>query len=106
MGTEAFAQALGKHLEQWLSLQAPMKKVTEESAETVLSALGIPARSQVVGIARQLADLEDRIEELGDRMSAWMTRMEDLLKATTHHEPSTPRRTTAKRRRRDDRKDR
>jgi hypothetical protein len=106
MGTEAFAQALGKHLDQWLSFQAPMKKATEESAEAVLSALGIPARSQVVGIARQLGDLEDRIEELGDRMSALMAKMEDLLKPIAHHEPSTPRRTTGKGKKRDDRTDR
>ena len=74
MGTEAFTQAPGKHLEQWLSLQAPMKKATEESAEAVLSTLGIPSRSQVVGIARQLVDLEDRIEGLDDRMSALMAK--------------------------------
>jgi flagellar biosynthesis chaperone FliJ len=106
MGTEAFAQALGKHLEQWLSLQEPMKKATEESAEAVLSALGIPARSQVVGISRQLDDLEDRIECLDDRMSALMAKMDDLLKTLAHHKPSTPRRTTQKGKKRDDRTDR
>lgn len=68
MGTEAFAQALGKYLEQWLALQAPVKKAAAESTEATLSALGIPSRSQVVGIARQLVDLEDRIEGLEDKL--------------------------------------
>jgi hypothetical protein len=80
-----------------------MKKVTEESAEAVLSALGIPARSQVVGIARQLEDLEDRIEGLDDRMSDLMAKMDDLIKTVAHQKPSTPRRMTGKGKRRDDR---
>ncbi len=105
MGTEAFAEALGKHMEQWLNLQAPMKKATEESAEAVISALGIPARSQVIGIARQLVDLEDRIEGLEDRMSALMTKMDDLVKALAHQEPSTPQRTAGKGKKRNDRTD-
>jgi hypothetical protein len=106
MGTEAFAQALGKHMEQWLSLQAPMKKAAEESAEAVLSAVGIPSRSQVIGIARQLVDLEDRIEGLEDRMAALLAKMDDLSKAIVRHEPSTPRRTAGKGRRPNDRTDR
>ena len=105
MGTEAFAQALGKHLEQWLSLQEPMKKATEESAEAVLSALGIPARSQVVGIARQLEDLEDRLEGLEDRMSALVAKMDDALKTLAHPKPSSSRRPAGKRKKRDDRTD-
>jgi len=96
MGTEAFAQALGKYLEQWLAFQAPVRKVVGESAEAALSALGIPSRSQVVGIARQLMDLDDRIEKLEDRMGALMTRMDDLFKALADHEEAAVRRATAK----------
>ena len=76
MGTEAFAQALGKYLDQWLSLQGPIKKVAEESTEATLQALGVPSRNQVVGIARQLVDLEDRIEGLEDRLGALLARMD------------------------------
>ena len=86
MGTETFAQSLGKYLDQWLTLQAPMKKVADESAETTLSALGIPSRSQVVGIARQVMDLDDRIERLEDRLDALMARMDDLFKSLADHE--------------------
>lgn len=96
MGTEAFAQALGKYLEQWLALQAPVRKAAAESSEAMLSALGIPSRSQVVGIARQLADLEDRIEGLEDRLGALMTRMDDLFKALGDHEEAAARRAGAK----------
>jgi hypothetical protein len=92
MGTEAFAQALGKYLDQWLTAQAPMKKVADESAEATLSTLGIPSRSQVVGVARQVMDLDDRIERLEDRLGALMTRMDDLFKALGEHEAAAARR--------------
>ncbi|MBI4561917.1 MAG: hypothetical protein HY724_07705 [Candidatus Rokubacteria bacterium] len=92
MGTEAFAQALGRHLEQWLSVQAPLRKAADQATEATLSALGIPSRSQVVGVARQLVDLEDRIERLEDQLGALMSRMDDLFKALADHEEAAARR--------------
>lgn len=96
MGTEVFAQALGKLLDQWLVAQAPLKKVTDESADATLSTLGIPSRSQMVGIARQLTDLDNRIERLEDRLAALMTRMDDLFKALGDHEEAAARRAAKK----------
>ncbi len=68
MGTEAFAQALGRYLDQWLTVQAPATRAGAEATDATLSALGIPSRSQVSQVARQLADLEDRIERLEDTL--------------------------------------
>ncbi|MBI4610461.1 MAG: hypothetical protein HY726_15800 [Candidatus Rokubacteria bacterium] len=96
MGTEAFAQALGKHLEQWLALQAPARKAAEHATEATLSALGIPSRTQVVGIARQLVDLEDRVERLEDRLGALLSRTDDLFKALADHEEAAARRAAGK----------
>lgn len=86
MGTEAFAQVLGKYLDQWLSVQGPAKKIAEESTEATLQALGVPSRRQVVGIARQLVDLEERVEGVEDRLAALLARMGDLFKALEDHE--------------------
>jgi len=96
MGTEAFAQALGKYLEQWLALQAPVKKAAGEATEATLSALGIPSRSQVMGIARQLVELEDRIERVEERLAALMTRMDDLFSALADYEEAAARRAAGK----------
>jgi hypothetical protein len=95
MGTEAFAQALGKHLDQWLAVQGPLKKTAEESIETTLGALGVPSRAQVAGIARQLIDLEDRVERLEDRLGALLGRMDDLFRALADHEEAAARRAAA-----------
>lgn len=73
MGTEAFAQALGNYLEQWLALQGPARRATAEASEAALSALGVPSRAQVTGLARQLGDIEDRLESLEDRVGELVT---------------------------------
>jgi hypothetical protein len=96
MGTEAFAQALGKSLEQWLTNQAPMRRIAEQSTEATLSTLGIPSRSQVLGIARQVIGLDDRIEGLEDRLDALMARMDDLFKALADHETAAANRAAGK----------
>ncbi len=88
MGTEAFAQALGKQLEQWLSVQGPAKKAADQATEATLSALGVPSRAQVVGIARQLEDLDDRIEGLEDRLGEVVSRVErDVADLTELFQP-------------------
>src|SRR5215467_15509065 len=45
MGTQAFAQAMGKQLETFLSAATPAKKAAEQQTEATLSALGVASRS-------------------------------------------------------------
>jgi hypothetical protein len=80
MGTEAFAQSLGKYLDQWLVSQGPAKKAGEQSMEAMLQSLGLPSRAQVTGVARQLVELEERLERLEDAIGA-------LLKQKNGKEP-------------------
>ncbi len=70
MGTEAFAEALGKTLDQFLSVQGQAKEAAEKSSKVALDTLGLPSRDQVVGLSRQLMDLEDRLEALEDKLEA------------------------------------
>jgi hypothetical protein len=46
----------------------------------------------MVGIARQVMDLDDRTERMEDRLDALMTRMDDLFKALGKHEDAAARR--------------
>jgi hypothetical protein len=68
MGTEGFAQALGRYLDQTLAAQGPLRKGMEQYTDQALRTLGLPSRSQVVGVASQLVALEERIEGLEDRL--------------------------------------
>jgi hypothetical protein len=73
MATEGFAQALGRHLDQTLAAQAPLRKGMEQYTEQALRTLGLPSRSQIVSLASQLVALEERIEGLEDRLDAIRT---------------------------------
>lgn len=92
MGTEAFAEALGKTLDQYLSVQAKARQATEQATKTAIESLGLPSREQVVGLSRQMMDLEDRIESLADQLDALGARPAAAAATTT--DPAQPRRRT------------
>jgi Poly(R)-hydroxyalkanoic acid synthase subunit (PHA_synth_III_E) len=79
MATEGFAQALGRYLDQTLAAQGPLRKGVEQYTEQAVRTLGLPSRSQVVGVASQLVSLEERIEGLEDRLDE----IKNLLGTTT-----------------------
>src|SRR6185503_17325205 len=62
MGTEAFAKNLGQYLDQWLAAYGPMKEASAQAGEQMLQNLGLPSRAQVTGVAKQIVELEERLE--------------------------------------------
>jgi hypothetical protein len=81
MSTETFAQAMGKQLESFLGVAGPAKKAAEQQIESALSALGVPSRGQVVGLASQLIQLEDKVEGLEDRLDTILKQLGELSSA-------------------------
>jgi hypothetical protein len=75
MGTEQFAKMMGQSLDQMLVTAAPAKKVVDQQIEQALQALNLPSRSQLTGIAKQLVELEDRIDRLEDSINAKLRRL-------------------------------
>jgi hypothetical protein len=88
MGTEAFAQAMGKQLESFLTVAGPVKKAAEQHVEATLAGLGMPSRSQVVGLAWQLVQLEEKVEGLEDRLDSILKRLEELAASGGRREPA------------------
>ena len=70
MGTEAFAQMMGRSLDQWLTVQGPARKAAEQSLESALGALNLPSRAQVTALAKQLVELDERLERIEDAIDA------------------------------------
>lgn len=93
MGTDAFAQSLGKTLDQFLVASAPMKKAADQSIESGLQALNLPSRTQLTGVAKQIVQLEERIEGLEDALGAIMRRLDEIARAV---EPRADRAAAAK----------
>ncbi len=78
MGTESFARTMGKQLEIFLNAAGPVRKATEQQVEASLAGLGLPSRTQVVGLAKHVVQLEEKIDGLEDRLEAILKRFNDL----------------------------
>jgi polyhydroxyalkanoate synthesis regulator phasin len=81
MGTETFAQAMGKQLESFLNASGPAKKAAEQHVEASLSGLGLPTRNQVIALATQIVQLEDKVEGLEDRLDDVLKRLGEIAAA-------------------------
>ena len=69
MGTEAFAQMMGKQMEAFLNAGGPMKKAVDQQIEAGLAGLGLPSRTQVVALAHALPNLrQHRVLRVGNHV--------------------------------------
>ena len=76
MQTEGFAQLLGRYLDQYLAASGPLRKVADQSAETALQTLNLPSRGQVTGLAKQIVELDERVERLEELLGEVLRRVE------------------------------
>jgi hypothetical protein len=76
MQTEGFAEQMGRSLETWLTAQAPLKKAGEQALEQSLQTLNLASRSQLTSVARQIVELEERLERVEDGIQAILGRLE------------------------------
>jgi hypothetical protein len=70
MHTEAFAQLLGRYLDQWLATTAPARKAAEGGIDQALETLNLASRSQLTAVARQIVELEERVERIEEAVTA------------------------------------
>jgi Poly(R)-hydroxyalkanoic acid synthase subunit (PHA_synth_III_E) len=77
MHTEAFAQLMGRSLEGWLAAQAPVKKAGEQAMEQAVTALNLASRSQLTAVAKQIVELEERLERVEEGVQAILRRLGD-----------------------------
>jgi hypothetical protein len=70
MHTEAFAQMLGRYLDQWLVASAPIKKATDQAIDQALQTLNLASRTQLTAVARQIVELDERVERLESAVNA------------------------------------
>src|SRR5262245_26281205 len=77
MGTDTFAKLMGKQMEGFLNVSGPAKKAAEQQVEASLSGLGMPSRSQVTALARHIAQVEEKIDGLEDKLDRVLRRLND-----------------------------
>jgi hypothetical protein len=76
MNTDAYAAMMGRYLDQWLVTAAPAKKAAEQQIDQALATLNVASRSQLTGVAKQLVELEERLERLEDMLGAILKRLD------------------------------
>ena len=76
MNTEAYAGMMGKYLDQWLVAAAPMKKAAEHQIDQALATLNMASRSQLTSVAKQIVELEERLERIEDTLGAILKRLD------------------------------
>ena len=76
MSTEAYAQTAGRFLDQWLVGQAPVKKATEQAIDQALATLNMASRSQLTAVAKQVVELDERLERIEDGIAAVLKRLD------------------------------
>ena len=77
MTTEGFAQMMGKSLDAYLAAQAPLKKAAEQGIDQALTALNLASRSQLTAVAKQIVELEERLERVEDGVHAILKRLNE-----------------------------
>jgi hypothetical protein len=76
MTTESFAQLMGRSLETMLAAQAPLKKQGEQAVEQTIAALNVASRSQLTAVAKQIVELEERLERVEEGVQAILKRLD------------------------------
>ncbi len=66
MGTENFANMMGRYLEQTLVWQQRMANATEPQQDSLLKSMNMPSRGQIDRMFERVIGLEDRIDDLED----------------------------------------
>ncbi len=78
MNTEAFAQMLGRYLDQWLAASAPLRKANDQALDAALQTLNLASRTQLTAVARQIVELDERVERVQEALGALMRRLDDV----------------------------
>jgi len=76
MTTESFAQVMGKSLDSMLAAQAPFRKQGEQAIEQAVVTLNLASRTQLTAVAKQIIELEERLERVEDGVQAILKRLD------------------------------
>ena len=80
MGTEAFANVLGRYMEQSLVWQVRAANAAEPQLDAMLKSYNLPSRSQIDRLFEHVIGLEDRIDDLEDENRKLRAQVEAALK--------------------------
>ena len=80
MGTEAYANLLGRYMEQSLVWQVRAANAAEPQLDAMLKSYNLPSRSQIDRMFEHVIGLEDRIDDLEDENRKLRAQVEAALR--------------------------
>ena len=95
MGTEQFANLMGRYMEQSLVWQERMANASEPQMDAMLRAYHLPSRGQIDRLFERVIGLEDRIDDLEDENRKLRRQLDTALKTPAPRPRSRPSETTA-----------
>ena len=81
MGTETFADMLGRYMEQTLVWQQRMDNASEPQQDAMLKAMNMPSRGQIDRLFERVIGLDDRIDDLEDENRKLRALVEEALES-------------------------
>ena len=81
MGTEQFANLVGRYMEQSLVWQERMANASEPQMDSMLRAYHLPSRGQIDRLFERVIGLEDRIDDLEDESRKLRKQLEAAQRA-------------------------
>lgn len=68
VNSEAYSQATAKWLDTYLTVSQPFQKAVEQTMTRVLTQLNMPTRTDVIGLAERLTNIELRLDDLDAKL--------------------------------------
>jgi hypothetical protein len=79
--SEAYSQATGIMLDNYLTTFAPAQQAVERVMGPVLAQLNMPSRSEVTSLAKRLTNIELRLDDFDAKLDAIQSSLKELKKA-------------------------
>lgn len=85
VASDAYAQATGAMLDNYLSVSAPAHQAVERAMEPLLAQLNMPSRPEIISLAKRLTNIELRLDDFDAKLDAIQNSLQELLR---HKSPS------------------
>lgn len=88
VNTEVFAKAIGLQLDTLLAASAPVQKTVQQYMESYLAQANMPSRSEVVGLASRLTNIEMRLDDMQAQLDELLAAIRGLAAAPVAAAPA------------------
>jgi hypothetical protein len=82
VNTEAYAEATGRILDNYLAASVPMRKAVEQAMAQVLGQVNMPTRAEVLSLAERMTNIEMRLDDLDARFDEMQRMLTQIVTNT------------------------